>query len=162
MSAQALATPLFRDFAETWYAEREPEWRRSHKQRIREDLDRVLIPQFGEMRVGQIAKADVLAFRAQLAKANARGRTTPISNARINKILNPLRQILNEAADRFDFRTPFHSIKQLRVAKPDVDPFSIDEVKALIATVRPDFRNYLKVRFFTGLAGSLMSTRETP
>ena len=151
VAAKAQATPLFREFAETWFQEREPEWRRSHKQRIREDLDRVLIPHFGELRVGQIAKSDVLAFRAQLAKVTARGRTTPISNARINKILNPLRQILNEAADRFDFRTPFNAIKQLRVAKSDVDPFTLEEVKALIATVREDFRNYLKVRFFTGL-----------
>ncbi len=144
-------TPLFREFAETWYAEKEVEWRRSHKKRIRDDLTKILIPKFGDQAVGQITKADILAFRADLAKVQARKRETSLSNSRINKIINPIRQIVNEAADRFDFRTPFQSIKQLRVKKIDVDPFSLDEVKAIIATVRPDFRDYFTVRFFTGM-----------
>lgn len=150
-NAQLLNTPDFKEFADTWYGEKELEWRRSHKARVRDDLDKVLIPFFGQKRVGQIAKSDVLAFRAQLAKVPARKKTTPISNARINKIMNPLRQILNEAADRFDFRTPFNSIKQLKVAKSDVNPFSLDEVRTLIDKARPDFRNYFKVRFYTGM-----------
>ena len=144
-------TPLFKDFAETWFSEKEIEWRKSHKTVIRDDLDKLLIPHFGEMRVGQIAKADVLAFRASLAKVPARKKNTPLSNARINKIMNPLRQILNEAADRFDFRTVFGKIKQLKVPKSDVQPFTLGEVKTLIDTIRPDFRNYLRVRFFTGM-----------
>ena len=145
------ATPRFNDFAEVWYAEKEIEWRRSHKEGVREDLDKLLIPQFGEKEVGNITKAEILAFRAQLAKVTARGKNTPLSSSRINKILNPLRQILCEAADRHDFRTPFQNIKQLRVKKSDVDTFTIEEVKSIIATVRPDFRNYYTVRFFTGM-----------
>lgn len=144
-------TPPFREFAETWYAEKEIEWRRSHKRRVRDDLTKTLIPRFGDQAVGQITKADILAFRAELAKVQARRRETPLSNSRINKIINPMRQILNEAADRFDFRTPFQNIKQLRVKKSDVDPFSLDEVKAIIANVRDDFRNYFTVRFFSGM-----------
>ena len=144
-------TPLFKEFAETWYAEKEIEWRRSHKQRIRDDLSKVLIPHFGEQAVGQITKADILSFRASLAKVNARKKTTTLSSSRINRIVNPLRQIMNEAADRFDFRTPFQNIKQLRVKKSDVDPFSLEEVRLIIDRVRPDFRSYFTVRFLTGL-----------
>lgn len=144
-------TPLFRDFCETWWNEKEVEWRRSHKQQVRGNLDKRLIPQFGEKEVGQITKADILAFRASLAKVLARGKETTLSNARINKILNPLRQVLEEAADRFDFRTPFQNIKQLKMKKSDVEPFTLDEVKAILATVRQDFRNYFIVRFFTGM-----------
>ena len=144
-------SPLFKDFAEIWYAEKEIEWRRSHKKRIREDLSKILIPRFGEQAVGQITKADILAFRAQLAKVPARKKTTPLSSSRINRIINPMRQILNEAADRFDFRTPFQNIKQLKVKKSDVDPFTLEEVKSIIANVRADFRNYFTVRFLTGL-----------
>ncbi len=29
--------------------------------------------------------------------------------------------------------------------------FSLDEVKSIINTVRPDFKNYFTVRFFTGM-----------
>ena len=150
-SKTAPATPLFKDFAETWYAEKEVEWRRSHKTMVRRELDGSLIPEFGNREVGQISKADVLAFRAKLAKVTAKGKKTPLTAARINKMLNPLRQILNEAADRFDFRTPFANIKQLRIKRADVDPFTLDEVRTLLQTVRPDFRNYFTLRFFTGM-----------
>jgi len=144
-------TPLFKDFVETWFSEKCIEWRASHKKTVRGDLDGRLIPEFGEKMVGEITKADILAFRADLAKAQARNTKKPLSNPRINKIMNPLRQILWEAADRFDFRTPFLNIKQLKVKRTDVEPFSIDEVKKIIQTVRPDFKNYFTVRFFTGM-----------
>lgn len=144
-------TPLFRDFAETWFTEKEVEWRKSHRISTRADLDKVLIPRFGDKAVGQITKADILGFRAELSKVNARGKTTALSARRINKVFGPLRQILNEAADRFDFRTPFHNIKQLKFRKTDIKPFSLEEVRQILNTVRPDFRHYYTVRFFTGM-----------
>jgi len=144
-------TPLFKEFANTWFDEKLIEWRTSHKKNVRDDIDKRLIPQFGEKAVGSITKADILAFRADLAKAQARGKKQTLSNPRINKILNPLRQILCEAADRFDFRTPFQNIKQLRVKRTDVEPFSLEEVKTIIDTVRADYKNYFTVRFFTGM-----------
>ncbi len=143
-------TPLFKDFAETWYLEKEVEWRKSHRITVRRELDS-LISRFGEMAVGQITKADVLAYRAELGKVTARGKETKLSAARINKMLNPLRQILNEAADRFNFPTPYQNIKQLRIKRTDVDPFSLEEVKSILFTVREDFRDYFTVRFFTGM-----------
>lgn len=150
-SAAVKPTPLFKDFADIWFGEKEIEWRTSHKKTVRDDIDKRLIPRFGDMMVGNITKADILAFRADLAKAPARNKTNLLSNPRINKILNPLRQILCEAADRFDFRTPFDNIKQLRVKRTDVEPFSLDEVKKIIDTVRADFKQYFTVRFFTGM-----------
>jgi integrase len=65
--------PLFKDFADIWHGEKEIEWRTSHKQTVPADL----------------------------AKAQVRGKKQTLSNARINKIVNPLRQILCEAADRY-------------------------------------------------------------
>ena len=144
-------TPLFKDFAETWFAEKSVEWRASHKKTVRDDINKLLTPRFGDQEVGRITKADILSFRADLAKVQARGKSSMLSNPRINKILNPLRQILGEAADRFDFRMPFQNIKQLKIKRVDVEPFSLDEVKRMIETIRPDFRNYLLVRFFTGM-----------
>ena len=144
-------TPLLRDFAQTWYLEKEVEWRRSHKRIIKYDIDNQLLPKFGDREVGRITKADVLAYRAELAKVNARGKVSKLSNRRINKLVNLLRQIVNEAADRFNFRTPFQNIKQLKVKRPDVAPFTLGEVKRILATVRPDFRDYYTIRFFTGM-----------
>ncbi|MDE2623525.1 MAG: site-specific integrase [Betaproteobacteria bacterium] len=149
--AQLSTLPLFKDFAETWFAEKEVEWRRTHRISTRADLDRLLKPQFGEKAVDQITKADVLTFRATLAKVNARGKTTPLSPRRINKIMGPLRQILCEAADRFDFRTPFNGVKSLKFRKVDIMPFTLEEVKLILNSVRADFKDYYTVRFFTGM-----------
>jgi len=59
--------------------------------------------------------------------------------------------ILSEAANRYEFSSPYHGIKSLKVPRTDVEPFGIDEVKQIIDTVRSDFRNYYTVRFFTGM-----------
>lgn len=143
--------PLFREFAEIWFAEREVEWRNSYRKGMRADIDRVLIPHFGEMVVDQITKADILSFRAKLSKVTARGKTTTLSTRRINKIFEPLRQILNEAADRFNFRTVFQGVKALKNRKTDIHPFTLDEVSLILRTVRPDYLPYYTVRFFTGM-----------
>ena len=59
--------------------------------------------------------------------------------------------ILSEAADRFEFTSPYLNIKSLKVPKTDVEPFTLDEVLQILSTVRDDFRNYYTVRFFTGM-----------
>ncbi|MDD4979496.1 MAG: site-specific integrase, partial [Gallionella sp.] len=51
----------------------------------------------------------------------------------------------------FDFRTPFFNLKQLRAKKTDIKPFTLDELKLIINTVRADFKQYYTVRFFTGM-----------
>jgi integrase len=150
-SIDVKTTVLLRDFVETWYAEKEVEWRRSHKFNIRADLDARIIPRWGNLEVGRITKADILTYRAELAKVQARGKETMLSNRRINKLVNLLRQVISEASDRFDFRTPFMNIKQLKVKRTDVEPFSMDEVKKILDTIRPDFRSYYTLRFFTGM-----------
>jgi len=58
---------------------------------------------------------------------------------------------LNEAADRFDLKPAFRGLKPLKQKKTDVHPFSLAEVNRILATIRADFRNYLVVRFFTGM-----------
>jgi integrase len=144
-------TPLLRDFSALWFSEKEVEWRLSHKKTLRSDIDSRIIPRFGGYEVGRITKSDVLAYRAELAKVPARGKESMLSNRRINKIINLLRQIINEAADRYNFRTPFQNIKQLKVKRMDIEPFTLDDVKRILDTVRPDFRSYFTVRFFTGM-----------
>ncbi|MDR7152891.1 integrase [Hydrogenophaga palleronii] len=144
-------TPTFTEFAEQWFAESEVSWRRSYRVTQRGSIDQYLIPYFGEKEVGQITKADVLAFRATLAKVTTRKSQSTLSNRRINSVLKPLRQILNEAADRFEFTSAFRNIKPLKMKRSDVMPFTLDEVQRILSTARPDYRDYFTVRFFTGM-----------
>ncbi|MBI5659409.1 MAG: DUF3596 domain-containing protein [Nitrosomonadales bacterium] len=76
VQAGVAGTPLLRYFVETWYTEKEVEWRRSHKKNVRADLDGRVIPRWGDWEVGRITKADILAYRAELGKVNARGKET--------------------------------------------------------------------------------------
>jgi integrase len=145
------ATPPFSEFANQWFNESEIQWRRSYRITQRGALDKYLIPHFGPKRVGDVVKADVLAFRAQIAKAPARGANTTLSNRRINAVMKPLRQLLNEAADRFNIPSPFRNIKPLKVKRSDVQPFNLDQVQQILARARPDYRPYFTTRFFTGL-----------
>lgn len=144
------AKPLFKIFAWEWFDENAISWKRSYKETLKVTLNRYLVPEFGEKEVNRITKADALKFRSTLAKV-PNGTKTGLSPDRINHIMTPLRMILAEAADRYDFSTPLVGIKQLRIPKTDVGPFTLEEVNLLISNVRPDFKNYYTVRFFTGM-----------
>ena len=153
-SAEALrmgAGPVFKDFATTWFDKRSIEWRRSHIKSLLSTMNGRLVPHFGAKVVGSITKADVLEFRATLAKVKGRGEQIGLSPKRINEIMGLLRQILNEAADRFEFTSPMTNIKKLRQCKTDVDPFNLVDVQRIIATGRADYKNYFTTRFLTGM-----------
>src|SRR3546814_3027454 len=55
------------------------------------------------------------------------------------------------ASERFGTPDPFKGVKRLKGRRPDVKPFSLDEVEKIRTTIRPDFRNYVTCRFFTGM-----------
>jgi integrase len=145
-----VSLPNFREFAALWVSENEVSWRRSHRRTISDILNAHLLPEFGNKGVGYITKSEIMAFRSKLAKVPGRKAET-LSAKRINAVMTPLRQILNEAADRFEFTTPYRNIKPLKVLKIDIQPFTFDEVKTILDKVRADYRDYYTVRFFTGM-----------
>ncbi|MDO8905637.1 Arm DNA-binding domain-containing protein [Hydrogenophaga sp.] len=149
--AESAAGPTFSDFADQWVQERSIEWRRSHIRSLLSTLDGRIKPHFGQKPIASITKTDVLAFRAALAKEPGRGESTGLSAKRINEIMGTLRQIMAEAAERFEFTSPAVNVKRLRVRKADIQPFSLDQVQTILATIRSDFKDYLMVRFFTGM-----------
>ena len=144
-------TPLFSEFSQEWFDENILRWKRSYQIGIKGTLDTRLTPHFGEERVGNITKAMILKFRASLAKVNHETGDSELSNDRINHIMTPLRMILDDAADRYEFTSPVTGLKPLKVPRVDIEPFTLDETRRIISSVRSDFRNYYIVRFFTGL-----------
>ena len=143
-------TPTFRDFTTTWVADHRIEWRRSHIAVLESTLTVHLLPAFGDRPVGSISKSDVLTFRSQLAEKPGRAGSR-LSNKRINNVLGVLRRAMADAADRYGFTSPCTNIKPLKIRKTDVQPFSLDEVQRLLATVRADWRDYFTLRFLTGV-----------
>lgn len=139
-------TPLFKDFVETWLGEMHIQWRDSHYDTMCHTFKKHLNPFFGDKNISYITKVDVLNFRSSLANVPGRNNGC-LSATRINHILTPLHMLLNEAADRYDFITPYRGIKSLKVPKTDVQPFTLDEVKFILATVRSDFKDYYYLHF---------------
>jgi integrase len=150
LAVEIPTSPLFKDFAEEWFLENEIGWKRSYRATLKITFNKYLLPVFGEKEVSRITKGDILKFRSPLAKVQ-NGTKEGLSHDRINHIMTPLRMILNEAADRFNLNTPYVGIKQLKVPRCDIDPFSLNEVNLFLANIRADFRNYYIVRFFTGM-----------
>jgi integrase len=143
-------TPLFKDFAQEWYEEMQVGWRNSHKVTVHRMLNDRIVEHFGEMEVSHITKADILKFRASLAKVERKDGKT-LSAEYINKYLKILRMPIDEAADRFNFTSPFRGVKPLKKPKTHIDPFTLAEVNQILATVRADFKAYYTIRFFTGM-----------
>lgn len=143
-------TPTFSDFSVTWRKEMAPQWRRQHRNSVDATFDAHLLAEFGDRPVGSITKADVLAFRARLAELP--GRSSPkLTPTTINRVMGLLRQCLTEASERFGTPDAFKGVKRLRGRRPDVKPFSLEEVEKIRTTIRPDYRHYVTCRFFTGM-----------
>ena len=107
--------PTFKDFAKTWFGEKQVEWQPAYQQKIQIILDNYLIPFFGQKTLPSIKKSDLLDFRSSLAKVRyGKDNQTSLSVARINQIMIPLRMILQEGSDRYEFDTPFKGIKNLK------------------------------------------------
>jgi len=144
-------TPMFSEFVEQWFDEFSVGWRRTYISTVRQIIDSRLIPEFGDKAVSDIHREDILSFRSTLAKEPGRKQDSKLSPRRINAIVLVLTQVLNEAADRYQFNTPGDRIKPLKLKKPNVMPFSLEEVNKIIEAVRSDFKDYFIVRFLTGM-----------
>jgi integrase len=149
--------PLFGDFVHTWMQEKKIEWRVSYREAVESILEIHLLPRFSHLRVGEILRSDVLQFRSALVdQRNGKSSVTnhdgkPLAPATINRIVGILGLITSEASLRFGVDNPCHGIKRLKVRRQDVSPFSLDEMRVILAQARPDYRPYLTFRFFTGL-----------
>jgi integrase len=142
--------PLFGDFIEEWFEESILKWRPSHLKNMQSMKKKYFLPTFSEKKIDSITRADLLKFRTTLAKEPGRNGRSTLSNNRINKIMDPLRRVFEEAADRHDFNTPFIRIKPLKIEKTDVNPFTFEEVNKIVSNVRKDYSRYYLVRFLSG------------
>ena len=151
MGSTRSVTPAFSSFAELWFAEFKVGWRKTYVTTVRGILDKYLIPKFGPTNVGEVSRAQILELRTELSKLKGRREGTKLSPARINTIMLIVRQILTEAGDRYEFTMPMARLRPLKIPKTDVQPFTLEQTQLLISKIRADYRDYLKVRFFTGL-----------
>lgn len=148
--ASAPPAPTFEAFWKIWRAEMAPQWRRLHREGVDQIFEKHLIPQFGTRCLSDLAKPDVLTFRAALAELPGRSGKN-LSASRINKVMTLLRQMLTAASERYNTADVCRGIKRLKARRPDVQPFSLEEVDRIRSAIRSDFRHYVTTRFFSGM-----------
>lgn len=149
-SVESSAAQRFDTFTDIWFKEMEVTWRESYRSGVQALLKNRLIPDFGRKSVDQITKQDILAFRARLSTINGiHGK--PLSATHINRHIKLLGMILNEAAERYGFTSPYQNFKHLKVPKTDIDPFTLEEILQFLKSVDARYSNYYTVRFFTGM-----------
>ena len=113
------STPNFAEFARTWMTENEVLWRRTYKRTVEDIVNKYFLPVYAERAVASFSRAEILQFRAELAKVPGRKKET-LSPRRINAVMNILSLILREASDRYQFTCPYYNIKPLRIPKSEV------------------------------------------
>jgi len=145
-----VSIPTVGEFKIQWFDEMLPTWRNSYVETVSSVFESHIIPAFGKVVVSHITKANILSFRAQLAKPSPENGKTR-ANATVNKVLKMFRLMIREASERYQFSDPFMGVKLLKEQRTDIHPLSLNEVKLFLECVRPDFYNYFKLRFFTGL-----------
>lgn len=142
--------PLLAQIIRAWLDEHEIEWRESYKTTITSMIERHIVPALGDMPVDAITREVLVQFRSGLAKYRSSGGLA-LSPSSINRIMTILRSIIEHACHEYKLSSPWERIKKLKVEKTHVDPFTLDEVRRMVDDVRSDFRDYLFVRFFTGM-----------
>lgn len=142
--------PTFEGFYKTWHGQMAPQWRRLHRQGVDDVFRAHLLPRLGNVPLDKIDRDAVFELRAALAQAPGRG-GRPLSASRINKVMRLFSQMIGEAAMRYPIESPCKGIKPLRIVQPEIQPFSLEEVKLIIDSIRPDHRDYMLTRFLTGM-----------
>jgi len=140
----------FEEYANTWYKNNKISWKPSVQRDFQSVMKRHLIPYFKDKPVLDISKWMVKEFRTALGEEKGK-KDQKLSNKRINNIILVLRLIMNEAAEQYDFTTPFTNFKPLPLKKTDIMPFSPDEVFLFLKNVILQYYDYYVVRFFTGM-----------
>lgn len=115
----------------------------------RNSVNRVLIPRFGALRLSELRQSHIQAW----IDGN------DLTQKRIANILTPLRQVMRDARrdERIerdplsDFRVVARQVDKRRRAGAGPDPFTPDEIRAIVAELEPQAAHYALVGVWTGL-----------
>lgn len=137
-----------------WYAGKQSELEHSTLEGYNRIIENVLIPFCGEDKLADFGRPQAKALLASFDEK--------MSAKRINNILGPMRGTFADALEDGKIASdPFDGLKVRRrarvVEEDEVDPFTPDEVRAILAACTEDqFRNYCQFNLATGLRTSEM------
>lgn len=134
---------LIRDVLRDWLEKRRRDTEPSTWRGYRSAVESVLVPEFGDIALGELTAADIRDWRhAQTHK----------SNKTLNNNIIPLRQIYEIAyQDELIDKNPLHRIKNLPKRSEKAEPFTEAEKSKILNVAEGQVRNILEFAFETGL-----------
>lgn len=142
--------PTFEQHVKDWLAEHQVEWRHSYCVTINNLLNKHIKPALGTYPLDAITRDVLISLRSDLTKYRTPG-CEGLSACTINRVMTISKAIIEDGCIRYKLISPFDRIKKLKEEKTHVEPFRLDEINAMIADIRSDFRDYLITRVFTGV-----------
>jgi integrase len=148
---------LFGEYVKKWWKEMKPGMSYSQTKDYTTILKTHHLPYFGNMHFRDIcSRVLIKKFVASLkSKKNRYGQ--PLSPKRIQNVMIPLRVIVRDAVDEYDWSElpdPFTGLKLPKVRKIRICPFGFQEWKVLISHMLPWYRPYFEFAVQTGLRPS--------
>lgn len=142
-------------YLENWLDARKPTLKASTYQGYRSIVDGLLIPQFGAIMLSELKWPAIKTWLAKL------GGDRPPSNKRLSNVQSCLRSALDDAVEDEllednCMRGRHYSRQEQPVDEEDddVDPYTPDEQKAILAELPEQTRNYALFALWTGLRPS--------
>jgi len=137
---------VFRDFALQWLDELKPTVAKSTAYGYGRLLEAyILKSSFAEKKIDEIHDGDIKRLIAQLQERGLGPRSINIVVARLRTLFSTAR-IRKLRADN-----PVDYVRNLRETKPEIDPFTLDEVQALLRAARLSERTFFTILLFAGL-----------
>ncbi|MFO8163929.1 MAG: site-specific integrase [Desulfatiglandales bacterium] len=142
------SAPEFGSLAQTWFKLKKDRLKKSTIRDYRNCLNNFILPTFGNIPIDQITYLDIETFISDLG----------CSNKRAINMLIPMRNVFRLALKSgFIEKNPMDLLDPIKPEKADTDPFSMEEVKAIIENIDPNYKNFMIVAFFTGMRFGEMS-----
>lgn len=141
----AAHTDTLADFATTWFDQVSIGWRDTTQHRVDSILRCHVLPEFHRHGIDGFDRAALMAWRAKLVRE---GRCTP---NRANAVMQVASQCLGERERQRGIANPFRDLRRLPVRRPAIQPFSLPELRRLVAVAPPRLADYVWIRGLTGL-----------
>jgi len=144
--------PTLAEFAQRWLEERRAQVTSATAYDYSLLLRKHILPsKLAEMKIDTVDDGDISRFIAELQTRRTNAGDA-LGARRINMVVGRLRTIFSTAKRRkLIAENPLKYVDNLREAKPDVDPLTLDEVRHLLAAASGQDRAVFSVLIFTGL-----------
>lgn len=104
-----------------------------------------ILPYFGERQLHTIKPSELQQFQTTLFEKNLSGKY-------IKNIRSVFQTILEDAVnDEIIGSNPFKKVKQPKVIKSDITPFSLDEIQLILKEIHPKHKPMFVLAFFSGM-----------